>query len=737
MGGAAVTAKGRDAGLVRSLTWAAYALLVLLTVALRSSGLSEMLRIQLSDALLYLVPIALTLLGALVLSFRTSGGESRLWFLIASLSFLILVSEAYFTWYLTTVDPRGPTIPSPYQLLQLAAVFLGAWVVIGFTDFGPGPTRSVVRFGLDVLGGMILLAVCCYWFLLLPLFRAAPGESWQGAAVSALFPVVGLTIVAFMSVAAASGRTYRWRSWERLIAAAFLLYGAAMIITPVVYLQWRAPGGSESSVWSSAVLGFGYYVLFMSTIYRATASRDEAGVEPWFFPRLGPKWFPTAYPIMLAAALPFVGVGALEIGSDPAGAPVALAAVGIAVVLVVRSWLRSSEAGLHRIAADTDSATGTFNYRYLRHRLESDLVYAKETDAPLGVITLGVEGLRAISDVGGPGEHDRVVKNIVAAIRDAAEGDSSLCRTRSDAFVVIARGLDSSAVLALAGQLLLAARDAALSLGVHASFSAGVAMFPEHGDTVDLLLARSGAAQAVSASADEPDPTYYDPDRATELGHASAASIARAHSRRATTRVLAAAVDARDPETRRHSENVADLASALALMLDLPAERSQMLDLAARMHDVGKIGIPDVVLHASGELTDEQRELVEQHTVLGERILAAARLVEITPAVRHHHERWDGGGYPDGLAGTDIPLEARILSVCDAYESMTRPRSYGGNLSVDEAVAEISRCSGTQFDPDVAAPFCRMIRQVHGMSPRDRAGRGVEREPGGAASPGF
>jgi HD-GYP domain-containing protein (c-di-GMP phosphodiesterase class II) len=165
-------------------------------------------------------------------------------------------------------------------------------------------------------------------------------------------------------------------------------------------------------------------------------------------------------------------------------------------------------------------------------------------------------------------------------------------------------------------------------------------------------------------------------------------------------------------------------------MLDLSAERGQVLDLAAQMHDVGKIGVPDAVLRASGEISDEQRALIEQHSVLGERILAAARLDEILPAVRHHHERWDGTGYPDGLSGNDIPLEARVLTVCDAYESMTAPRSYSQNLTVHEAIAEIERCSGTQFDPNIAAPFCRMISQIHGASARDRAGRGGGEPPG-------
>jgi diguanylate cyclase (GGDEF)-like protein len=721
-----VSRLSRNASLIRTLAWFAYALIIGLTATLRATIPSASLRAQVGDGLLYLLPIALTLAGALILSIRASRVERRLWRLIAAVSLLILCAETYYTWYTTRVDAYGPSMPAYYQLLQLAAVFLGACVVVSLTDFGSAPARSILRFGIDVLGGMILFAAGIYWFLLLPMFRGVSGETWAGAAIAAVYPVVGLCIVTFMSVAAAGGRTYRWRSWERLIAASFLLYGAGLIVTPIAYLQMRSATDAQGSFWATAILGFGYYVLFMAIVYRATTRSRSTDVEPWFFPRLGPKWFPTAYPIMLAATLPLLGVGALEIGRDPAGAPIAASAVALSVILVARSWLRSSEAMLHRMSANTDSVTGTFNYRYLRSRLESDLAYAKATGASLSVITVGIEGLRTIANVGGSAEHSRVLVRVASALTAAAGVDSSICRTGTDVFVLIVRGAEAEQAKALAQKLMTAATRAVEPLGVHAGFSAGIAIYPDHGDELDQLLRRSGAAQEVSALAEDTRIVVYDPNLEEDAGADSRLAVARTRSRRATARVLAAAVDARDPETRRHSENVADLAAALALMLDLPAERGHVLDLAAQMHDVGKIGVPDAVLRATGELTDEQRELVEQHAVLGERILAAARLDEILPAVRHHHERWDGEGYPDGLAGTDIPLEARILTVCDAYESMTKLRTYGENLSVDEAIDEISRCSGTQFDPDIAAPFCRMISQVHGASPRDRAGRSAD-----------
>jgi HD-GYP domain-containing protein (c-di-GMP phosphodiesterase class II) len=196
---------------------------------------------------------------------------------------------------------------------------------------------------------------------------------------------------------------------------------------------------------------------------------------------------------------------------------------------------------------------------------------------------------------------------------------------------------------------------------------------------------------------------------------------ARRRSHRATVRALAAVVDARDPATKHHSENVAELAMSLAQVLGLTESQVRIVELASQMHDVGKIGIRDDVLLKPSALTAEERVHVEEHPTLGERILMPAQLDEILPAVRHHHERWDGTGYPDRLRGIEIPIEARLLSVCDAFEAMTTTRTYRVGLSLEEAVAEIEACAGTQFDPDVAAAFARMVTKLQGPVAGDTA----------------
>lgn len=176
-------------------------------------------------------------------------------------------------------------------------------------------------------------------------------------------------------------------------------------------------------------------------------------------------------------------------------------------------------------------------------------------------------------------------------------------------------------------------------------------------------------------------------------------------------RTLARVVDARDAETADHSGRVALHAVAMARRLRLPAETIEELKIAAALHDIGKISVPDAVLGKPGPLTPEEWEVVRQHAAVGSRILQTAPLSDtIKRAVRHVHERWDGTGYPDRLAGEQIPLFARILAVADTFEAMTSDRPYRRALSAEDALAELEREQGIQFDPHLVNVFCEWAK---------------------------
>jgi putative nucleotidyltransferase with HDIG domain len=174
---------------------------------------------------------------------------------------------------------------------------------------------------------------------------------------------------------------------------------------------------------------------------------------------------------------------------------------------------------------------------------------------------------------------------------------------------------------------------------------------------------------------------------------------------------MVTSVDNKDKYTRQHSEDVCKYALWLAQELRLSDETMRLIRIGAMLHDVGKIGVPAEILRKPGHLTDEEYEAIKQHPSLGAMIVGAVPGMEgIVDAVRYHHERWDGKGYPDKLAGTDIPMIGRIMAVADAFSAMTTNRTYRAGMEWGKAVSEIAKGAGTQFDPLMARAFCNVVR---------------------------
>lgn len=185
-----------------------------------------------------------------------------------------------------------------------------------------------------------------------------------------------------------------------------------------------------------------------------------------------------------------------------------------------------------------------------------------------------------------------------------------------------------------------------------------------------------------------------------------------------TVNVLANSIEGRDPYTRGHVDRVARYARWLAEALMWPEEHLRLLAFGARLHDIGKIIVPDQILKKGSALTPEEWQLMRQHPVAGERIIHNIGYLQGTiPYIRHHHERWDGNGYPDGLAKRQIPIEARVLALADVYDALTTSRPYHPAKQPDEALAYIHAHSGSYFDPDLVPVFIRVIRQRIGLAP--------------------
>jgi HD-GYP domain-containing protein (c-di-GMP phosphodiesterase class II) len=180
---------------------------------------------------------------------------------------------------------------------------------------------------------------------------------------------------------------------------------------------------------------------------------------------------------------------------------------------------------------------------------------------------------------------------------------------------------------------------------------------------------------------------------------------------------LSAAIDARDPYTFGHSLRVAEMTLRMGEKLGIPRRRVEEMHLAAHLHDVGKIGIPDQVLCKPGRLSEDEFALIQRHPVIGEDICQGVRLFQnFLPLIRHHHERWDGRGYPDGLFGEEIPLGARVMAIADAMDAMLSDRPYRPAMTLDDARAEVAEHAGDQFDPDMVERLGDIAEYLHGLN---------------------
>jgi HD-GYP domain-containing protein (c-di-GMP phosphodiesterase class II) len=239
--------------------------------------------------------------------------------------------------------------------------------------------------------------------------------------------------------------------------------------------------------------------------------------------------------------------------------------------------------------------------------------------------------------------------------------------------------------------------------------SAGLATFPMQGHGRDELIRLADSALYWAKEHGKNRVRLYRPEvvEISELKRLAVGPDKAARYRAAAS--LAKAVDARDTYTGSHSERVGELSARVATRLGLDAEQVELTRLAGSLHDLGKLAIPEEILRKPGTLADSERLVLERHPQIGFRMLDSLGVDPVADLVLHHHERWDGAGYPDGLRGEQIPLGARIIFVTDAYDAMTSDRIYRPKRSSQAALAELERCAGTQFDPDIVAAFAEEL----------------------------
>lgn len=357
--------------------------------------------------------------------------------------------------------------------------------------------------------------------------------------------------------------------------------------------------------------------------------------------------------------------------------------------------------------AVTDYLTGLFNHRHFRERLEQEVSRAHREALAFSLVILDVDGFKNINDSLGHLAGDRVLKEIAQAVRDGLRQNDIAFRYGGDEFAVILPNTDydgaSSTVRRTLAMVEEMASKEASGFGLTFALSAGIAHFPGDAASAQELIMMADVALS----------------RAKQVGGGHiqwACDLGKLGGREwedfrlNSVYALAAAVDARDHQTFGHSGRVAALCVALGYSLGLPDDQVHNLSSAALLHDVGKLSVPDEVLRKASDLNEAEWEEVRKHPEDGARIAGRIpQLAPILPAIRHHHERVDGQGYPDGLKGDDIPLEARIIAIADAYDTMTASRSYRNASSREDALAELKRCAGAQFDVRLVEAFARAM----------------------------
>jgi two-component system, cell cycle response regulator len=339
--------------------------------------------------------------------------------------------------------------------------------------------------------------------------------------------------------------------------------------------------------------------------------------------------------------------------------------------------------------ARTDSLTGLRNRRSLMADLELQLGLATLAH-PRALLLFDLDGFKEYNDAFGHPAGDGLLVRLAARLAEALGGAGEAYRLGGDEFcVLVSPGRDGI-------DAVLAACTAALNErgeGFEVTSSFGVVILPEEGDTPTLALQLADRRMYARKGG-----------RRMSAGHQS-------------RDVLLRTLSERRPDLQVRLRDIGELALAVGRELHLGPEALDEVARAAELHDVGKIAVPDAILDKPGPLDPVEWSFMRRHPLIGERILLAApALRPVARLVRSSHERWDGGGYPDGLRGDEIPLGARVVAVCDAFDAMTTERPYREPIPESQALAELRRCAGTQFDPMVVDAFCRVIAREHPAS---------------------
>jgi two-component system cell cycle response regulator len=602
----------------------------------------------------------LVLAAVICLSRVVRGPERAAWALIGGGLLAWSGGEIYYTAVLWT-DP-SPPLPSAADagfLLFPLLVLAGAVTLL--RSRARGAPRRLLIDGLTAALGVAALSAAIVFETVLETVEGDPLAVATGLA----YPLLDLVLLGVAVGALASTGWRLDRTWMLLAAGISTFW-----LADSLYLVRTAQGIYESGGWFDAGWWAGM-VLIATAAWQPILRRDTRPADE------------SLRVIAVPLAFGSIGLGLLVYGAVTGLNLLAVVLAGASLLaMMLRATLTFGEnIAMLRTSRDealTDSLTGLGNRRALGRTLDALLSDAMP-EHPLVLVLFDLDGFKQYNDTFGHPAGDTLLVRLGANLAAFLEGRGRAFRMGGDEFC---------ALFETSGEPI-----EPMVLGAAAALSEqgdGFAIGCSHGSIV-LPLEANAAVEALRIA----DQRMY------ANKHAGRTSAGRQ-----SKDVLLRALAERHPELGSHAETVA-LAAATAEALGLPPDEIEHVRHASELHDVGKVAIPDAILGKPGPLTAEEWEFVRRHPVIGERIiLAAPALRRVAALVRASHERWDGGGYPDGLAGDGIVLGARIVAVADAFGAMIAGRPYCAPRTADEALEELRRHAGTQFDPDVVEAWC-------------------------------
>jgi diguanylate cyclase (GGDEF)-like protein/putative nucleotidyltransferase with HDIG domain len=369
------------------------------------------------------------------------------------------------------------------------------------------------------------------------------------------------------------------------------------------------------------------------------------------------------------------------------------------------------------IRANTDELTGLYNHRHFHERIEQEIGRGSRFGITFSLIILDLDLFKVYNDIYGHLAGDQLLRKVGKLIQGSVRTIDLAFRYGGEEFAVLLPETRMEDAYRVAERLRKTIESKSSFREMPVTASLGIANWPTDGVMKEEIIHRADTA-LYRAKQTGRNRTCIASEGLKLANKSTGVSETASAKPLSIIYALAATVDAKDHYTYGHSRKVSEYAVSLAEALNLPEDTVHNIRAAGLLHDIGKIGVPDSILTKPGALEQKEWEPIRTHPELGVEILKhVVDLSKCLPAILHHHENWDGTGYPQHLKGEAIPLEARILSVADAYDAITSPRPYRTQLALKDALDELRRCCGTQFDPSLIPVFCNLMEGGVKVSP--------------------